>query len=176
MCEPLLLANSYTHTLRPVRSRASTLAREPARPYASLLLHVLIGWLLDLRSYFLGYGLTHLAAVFRGGLATWFGMRTNSMGGCPRIARGEPWAGSVTGGEACGYPCLEKEGFTHPPFWRAPCFWGAKNAETARWVNLRALVLKAFSLLRFFVALDKEMTGGFNWSMQHLCSNTEIGG
>jgi hypothetical protein len=31
-------------------------------------------------------------------------------------------------------------------------------------------------LLRFFVALDKEMTGGFNWSMQHLCSNTEIGG
>jgi hypothetical protein len=30
--------------------------------------------------------------------------------------------------------------------------------ETARWVNLRALVLKAFSLLRFFVALDKEMT------------------
>src|SRR5471030_2738254 len=52
----------------------------------------------------------------------------------------------------------EKEGFTHPWFWRAPCFWGAKNLETARWVNLRALVLKAFSLLRFFVALDKEMT------------------
>src|SRR5476649_1635105 len=52
----------------------------------------------------------------------------------------------------------EKEGFTHPSFLRAPCFWGAKNLETARWVNLRALVLKAFSLLRFFVALDKEMT------------------
>src|SRR5471032_1849365 len=52
----------------------------------------------------------------------------------------------------------EKEGFTHPWLWRAPCFWGAKNVETARWVNLRALVLKAFSLLRFFVALDKEMT------------------
>src|SRR5471030_1745070 len=75
-----------------------------------------------------------------------------------RIARGEPWAGSVTGGEACGYPCSEKEGFTHPSLLRAPCFWGAKNMETARWVNLRALVLKAFSLLRFFVALDKEMT------------------
>src|SRR5471032_3334788 len=79
-------------------------------------------------------------------------------GGCPRIARGAPWAGSVTGGEACGYPCSEKEGFTQLPFWRAPCFWGAKNLKTARWVNLRARVLKAFSLLRFFVALDKEMT------------------
>ena len=26
----------------------------------------------------------------------------------------------------------EKEGFKHPSLWRAPCFWGAKNAETAR--------------------------------------------
>ena len=52
----------------------------------------------------------------------------------------------------------EKEGFKHPSLWRAPCFWGAKNVETARWVNLRARVLKALSLLRFFVALDKEMT------------------
>src|SRR5476651_2568034 len=34
MFEPLLLANSYTHTLRPVRSRASTIAKEPTRPYA----------------------------------------------------------------------------------------------------------------------------------------------
>ena len=71
-----------------------------------------------------GFGLTHLAASFRGGLATWFGMRTNLVDGCPRIARGAPWAGSVTGGEACGYPCSEKEGFTHPWLWRAPCFWG----------------------------------------------------
>jgi hypothetical protein len=30
--------------------------------------------------------------------------------------------------------------------------------ETARCGHLGALVLKAFSLLRFFVALDKEMT------------------
>src|SRR5476651_328949 len=37
MFEPLLLANSYTHTLRPVRSRASTLAQQPARPHAYLL-------------------------------------------------------------------------------------------------------------------------------------------
>ncbi|MEA3116031.1 MAG: hypothetical protein QOG58_5830 [Caballeronia sp.] len=49
--------------------------------------------------------------------------------GCPRIARGEPEAGSVTGGEACGYPCSEKEGFTHPPLWRAPCFWGTYEWE-----------------------------------------------
>ena len=26
----------------------------------------------------------------------------------------------------------EKEGFKHPWFWRAPCFWGAKNAQSAR--------------------------------------------
>jgi hypothetical protein len=44
--------------------------------------------------------------------------------GCSRIARGEPEAGSVTGGEACGYLCSEKEGFTHRWLWRAPCFWG----------------------------------------------------
>ena len=50
MCEPLLLANPYTNTLRPVRSRASTIAKEPARLDASLLLHVLVGLLLDLRS------------------------------------------------------------------------------------------------------------------------------
>src|SRR5471032_271345 len=30
----------------------------------------------------------------------------------------------------------EKEGFKHRWFWRAPCFWGAKNVETARWVKL----------------------------------------
>ncbi len=37
MFEPLLLANSYTHTLRPVRSRASTLAKKPARPHVYLV-------------------------------------------------------------------------------------------------------------------------------------------
>ena len=68
--------------------------------------------------------LTILSPPFHGGLATWFGVRTNSEDGCPRIARGVPWAGSVTGGEACGYRCSEKEGFTHPLLWRAPCFWG----------------------------------------------------
>jgi len=46
-----------------------------------------------------------------------------------RVARGEPWAGSVTGGEASQNLCSEKEGFTHPPLWRAPCFWGTYEWE-----------------------------------------------
>ena len=71
-------------------------------------------------------------ALLVGGLAMWFVICTNLVDGCPRIARGAPWAGSVTGGEACGYPCSEKEGFTHPSLLRAPCFWGAKNVESAR--------------------------------------------
>ena len=66
---------------------------------------------MDIRAW---YGLTHPVASFRGGVAGWFGMRTNSVEGCPRIARGGPWAGSVTGGEARQNPCSEKEGFTHP--------------------------------------------------------------
>jgi hypothetical protein len=41
-----------------------------------------------------------------------------------RIARGALWAGSITGGEASQNLCSEKEGFTHPWLWRAPCFWG----------------------------------------------------
>jgi hypothetical protein len=73
---------------------------------------------------FVGDGLTHFAAWFLGGLATWFVVRTDLMGDCSWIARGAPWAGSVTGGEARQNPCSEKEGFTHPWLWRAPCFWG----------------------------------------------------
>ena len=46
MFEPLLLANPDTNTLRPVRSRASTIAKEPARPHAYLLLRRLVGQLL----------------------------------------------------------------------------------------------------------------------------------
>ena len=42
MCEPLLLANPDTNTLRPVRSRASTLAKEPVRPYAYLVLRLFV--------------------------------------------------------------------------------------------------------------------------------------
>ena len=56
-------------------------------------------------------------------------VRTYLVVGCTRIARGEPVAGSVTGGEACGYPCSEKEGFTHRWLWRAPCFWGTHVRE-----------------------------------------------
>jgi hypothetical protein len=105
MCEPLLLANPDTNTLRPVRSRASTSVPRTgtaSRIFGSLLLRR---------------------------LATWFDMRTNLVVGFPRIARDAPWAGSVTGGEACGYPCSEKEGFTHPSLWRAPCFWGTYELE-----------------------------------------------
>ena len=81
---------------------------------------------------FVGRALSIRAALFQGGLATWFGTSSYLVDGCPRIARDEPWAGSITGGEACGYRCSEKEGFTHPWLLRAPCFWGAKNVETAR--------------------------------------------
>src|SRR5471032_3049389 len=45
MFEPLLLANSYTHTLRPQRSRASTIANKRIRLHAYLLLHFLRCWL-----------------------------------------------------------------------------------------------------------------------------------
>ncbi len=40
MCEPLLLANPDTNTLRPVRSRASTIAKEPIRSYRYLRLRL----------------------------------------------------------------------------------------------------------------------------------------
>jgi len=53
-----------------------------------------------------------------------FVTRPHLVDGFTRIARGEPWAGSVTGGEARQNPSSEKEGFTHPWLWRAPCFWG----------------------------------------------------
>ena len=96
-----------------------------------LLLHF-FGLFLWFARFFIEYGLTYLAALFLGGLATWFVIFNYLVDGCSRIARGAPWAGSVTGGEACGYPCSEKEGFTHPSLLRAPCFWGAKNVETAR--------------------------------------------
>ena len=44
MFEPLLLANSYTHTLRPERSRASTVANKRIRLHTYLLLQFLLGW------------------------------------------------------------------------------------------------------------------------------------
>ncbi|QIE28088.1 hypothetical protein SBC2_61640 (plasmid) [Caballeronia sp. SBC2] len=86
MCETLLLANPDTNTLRPQRSRASTI--HPGTSTTSRI----------------------FTASFLDGLTIWFVMHTNSVEGYPRIARSAPWAGSVTGGEACGYPCSEKEG------------------------------------------------------------------
>jgi hypothetical protein len=51
----------------------------------------------------------------------------------------------------------EKEEFTHPRLLRAPCFWVPMNKNCTLW-TLRVVRLKAFSLLRFYVALDKEIT------------------
>ena len=59
---------------------------------------------------FVGYGLTRLAALFLGGLATRFEVRTNSVAGSRRIARGVPWAGSNTGGAAWGIRVRRKRG------------------------------------------------------------------
>jgi hypothetical protein len=108
------------------------LPRKPAKPHAYLPPHFFMRRLLDPRCYFL----RRASRVSRP--RAMIGCRHGSVyvlilaDGFTRIARGVPWAGSVTGGEACGYPCSEKEGFTHPSFLRAPCFWGAKNVETAR--------------------------------------------
>ena len=73
---------------------------------------------------FVGDGITHF-----GGLVSWWVVnvvrRAYWFGGWfTRIARGEPWAGSITGGEARQNPRSEKKGFTHLWLWRAPCFWG----------------------------------------------------
>src|SRR5476651_46535 len=54
MFEPLLLANSYTHTLRPVRSRASTLAKKPARHHALFAAPFFVGWLISQRCHLRG--------------------------------------------------------------------------------------------------------------------------
>jgi hypothetical protein len=95
MFEPLLLANPDTNTLRPVRSRASTIAKEPARPHPHLRLRFLVGSVSGLRwrtpvanfanhslmciyrfnlrlvgcMEFVRYGLTHPAASFQRRLA-----------------------------------------------------------------------------------------------------------
>ena len=77
MFEPLLLTNSYTHTLRPVRSRASTLAkktRKASRVFAAAFLHATAA-----RSalLFFAQGLSRLATSRHDRLPTWFGIRTN---------------------------------------------------------------------------------------------------
>ena len=74
-----------------------------------------------------------------------------------RIARGAPWAGSVTGGEACGYPCSEKRGSHIRGSGEHRAFGAPMNRNCTLW-TLRVALLKALSLLRFFVAKDQEMT------------------
>src|SRR5471032_2816653 len=107
------------------------LSRKPARPHALLGLHR-SGDCLICAASFVGTVSPIVRPCFEAGWRRGSICVQIRWVVCPRIARGEPWAGSVTGGEACGYPCSEKEGFKHPPFWRAPYFWGAKNVETAR--------------------------------------------
>ena len=161
MCETLLLANPDSKTLRPVRSRASTLAPrtgtaprifevpvlsslvEQSTPKGShvlrcgsqndvhLLLQFLVIWLVNRMDVFVGYGVTCLGGLVSLCLAKWFVIHTNSVIGFPRIARGAPWAGSVAsacprayGAKRFTVRIREKEGFTHPKLWRAPCFWG----------------------------------------------------
>ncbi len=68
MCEPLLLANSYTHTLRPVRSRASTIAKDQhgftrSERLVSWSVSCLIGAAIG------GYGFMHLC----GRVSRWVG-------------------------------------------------------------------------------------------------------
>jgi len=125
MCETLLLANPDIDTLRHQCSRASTSCQGTGtalRVFIASRLGGLAVWSARLSSWVTA--LRIFAVLFRSGSATKFVMRTDSEGGCPRIARGELWAGSITGGEARQNPCSEKEGFTHPSLWRAPCFWG----------------------------------------------------
>jgi hypothetical protein len=108
MCEPLLLANPDTNTLRPARSRASTIAKQPARTHAYFLPHLLMCWLGPLsgdsrrsrsrhqavlllhflvgiawsaRLFSLVAALRIFGTLFLGGLATWFVIRTNLVDG-----------------------------------------------------------------------------------------------
>jgi hypothetical protein len=77
MFETLLLANPDTNTLRPVRSRASTSALRTGTASRVFAAAVLRGLVLGLHCYFSGLDLTHSAALYLGGLAKWFGVRTN---------------------------------------------------------------------------------------------------
>ncbi len=118
------------NTLRLCALGQARLPRKPARSLTRICSRdrCWAGWQPAwLARLFLSVGPHAQTALFRGGLATWFGMRTNSVGGCSRIARGAPVAGSVTGGEACGYPCSEKEGFTHRWFWRTCVLLGCQK-------------------------------------------------
>src|SRR5471032_3616126 len=63
-----------------------------------------------------------------------------------------------TGGEACACKDSREGGFHTSVALASTVLLGYPCIETARCGHLRARVLKAFSLLRFFVALDKEMT------------------
>jgi hypothetical protein len=64
----------------------------------------------------------------------------------------------ITGGEACSCQDSREGGFQPSLALASTVLLGYLSIKTARCGHLWARVLKAFSLLRFFVALDKEMT------------------
>jgi len=159
MFETLLLANPDIDTLRHQCSRANTLAKEPAPPHALARLRFLVARLSGLlsRGAWSASRITascvFTASIFGESAGRLHGIRQlrphafwrpcflvgwrRCGSSCvqirwlvfPRIARGVLRAGSVTGGEARQNLCSEKEGFTHPPLWRAPCFWGTYEWE-----------------------------------------------
>ena len=89
---------------------------------------IFVAGLCGLHGYLGGCGLTHLAA-----LLLWVGdvvRQVYKFGGrLSADSAGWSLAGSITGGEASQNLCSEKEGFTHPSLWRAPCFWGTYEWE-----------------------------------------------
>src|SRR5471032_3692472 len=157
MCEPLLLANSYTHTLRPVRSRASTLAKKPARPHASLLLHSWWVNCLICAVIFLGMASPlsrpRFEVGWRRGSASvqirWV-VHADSAG-CP-LGRFSHWWRSVW------VSVFGERGVHTSVALASTVLLGCQKRGNCTLGQLTSPVLKAFSLLRFFVALDKEMT------------------
>ena len=132
MFEPLLLANPDIDTLRHQCSRASTICpgTSTAPPVSAAAafreLAAWSAWWARLLAWFSGS--REFPALFLGRLATWFDVRTNSVGGLRDSAgcssgRFSHWWRSV------GYLCSEKEGFTHPWLLRAPFFWGTHESK-----------------------------------------------
>jgi hypothetical protein len=94
-------------------------------------------------------------SIARGGSGC--AVRTQLEGGCSRIARSGLRAGSVTGGGA-SQTRVRRRRVSHIGGSGEHRAFGVPMMGTARCGHLWARVLKALSLLRFFVAKDQEMT------------------
>jgi hypothetical protein len=73
----------------------------------------------------------------------------------------DPWQSCLpesTGGEACSCRYSREGGVQTSSVLASTVLFGYRSTKAARCGHLGALVLKAFSLLRFFVAKDQEMT------------------